>query len=457
MRERMPSATAVLMLTCFALLCATMLYKGLGFVQPRLHEEDWRGAQWITHPAGTPLAYFRKAIELPGSPDRAWLTLAALDDYDLYVNGSLIGRGEYVGSRPSALYDLSRLLRKGRNEIAVAATSWTKKEPGQILGKLEWEIARAQGILLTDASWRAESRFDNGGQSPYTWRDPEYSDIGWPFALPVARSEEGRRLPVLGLPRILASHVPRGSWIWNQDPYTTFGSFERTFNLDQSRINEAWLGISADGTILILVNGMRIGPFDPSKTRMDVINIAQYLNPGRNDVSIHVSGNRSPMRLAVLGLVAGPGGMMDFSSDKRWVSQPGTKPVATMQNLNTTMPAMTLREGIVQRDLDLVQRFRFMRYFAAVLGATLALGFVVTGWGDDTDARRKDRWTMFVQPFVAVSILLALVHLANADPRFDLDWLYPFWLPVVGTSIICIWLVLRRPGRALPVFAADPT
>ncbi|MCA9133272.1 MAG: HEAT repeat domain-containing protein, partial [Planctomycetales bacterium] len=83
-------------------------------------------AQWIwspEHPRGQAAegdCFFRKTFQL-GSVEQASVTITADDSYELFVNGRKIGRGQSI--RQMEQYDISRLLARGRNVIAVRVTN----------------------------------------------------------------------------------------------------------------------------------------------------------------------------------------------------------------------------------------------------------------------------------------------------------------------------------------------
>jgi hypothetical protein len=115
---------------------------------------------------------FRKSLDLPTSPERASLRIAADGRYRLYVNGEPVGRGPALAD-PHHLrldrYDLVGLLQPGPNAIAIvvrvfgADTSWYEAARGagqQVFGDgglyVDGELAWGERsfAIQSDESWR---------------------------------------------------------------------------------------------------------------------------------------------------------------------------------------------------------------------------------------------------------------------------------------------------------------
>jgi len=77
-------------------------------------------AIWGT-PEGTPssVSYIRKSFSLPSVPDSANFTIGVDDDYEIYVNGTLVGFDLNGYAGPWATYSVAEFLHAGANVIAV--------------------------------------------------------------------------------------------------------------------------------------------------------------------------------------------------------------------------------------------------------------------------------------------------------------------------------------------------
>ncbi|HVL81451.1 MAG TPA: family 78 glycoside hydrolase catalytic domain [Actinomycetota bacterium] len=152
--------------------------------------------------------YLRTTFELRSAPARATCRITADGRYQLWVNGTRIGRGP-VRSEPSHLtydtYDLGAHLREGVNAVAVLVRGYGEANPhykpappvGTLgLGALLFE-AEIDGLLVcSDRSWRAaEAPFRraepsgvggppppeivNGRAVPNGWTEPGFDDSAW--------------------------------------------------------------------------------------------------------------------------------------------------------------------------------------------------------------------------------------------------------------------------------------
>ncbi len=96
------------------------------------HPDAWSGGApiaWAPDPAalpiwsgpGQPEAFLRRSFEIAGArPETASAFIEADDDYELYVNGTLAGASrDGALTVPGDVYDVSALLRPGRNVLAI--------------------------------------------------------------------------------------------------------------------------------------------------------------------------------------------------------------------------------------------------------------------------------------------------------------------------------------------------
>lgn len=120
------------------------------------------GARWIWahHPmsANEPLAFFAsREITLP--PNRVFTRIKILGDpeYTLYVNGQEVA-GRFVGEDKSLdLYDVSELVRTGRNRVVVAVRA--PKGVGALLVAID--IApETENWVVSDERWKIYRRWD---------------------------------------------------------------------------------------------------------------------------------------------------------------------------------------------------------------------------------------------------------------------------------------------------------
>lgn len=122
------------------------------------------GAEWIWAPGAAktsvPVAfYLARDFDLGdlAGPDRRSpaealrFALTAEGEYQLFVNGRFVGAGSWMQGEPLDVYDVTDLLRAGRNRILVELRSL--RGAGGLLGSLYSEKA-ASPLLVTDDSWQ---------------------------------------------------------------------------------------------------------------------------------------------------------------------------------------------------------------------------------------------------------------------------------------------------------------
>ncbi len=146
-----------------------------------------KDAAWIWYPGGNstigaPIGtrYFRRSIDVPeGRRIRKAFLLATADDaFVASVNGRSIGAGQSWAE--VKLFDVTGLLRPGRNTFAVAATNspspnvTPEHNPAGFIGILKVEFEAGEPLLFpTDAHWRTSEKAVAG------WEQSGFDDAGW--------------------------------------------------------------------------------------------------------------------------------------------------------------------------------------------------------------------------------------------------------------------------------------
>ena len=120
-------------------------------------------ARWIWFPAGDPAAgrapgarFFRASFSVPAGRKitRALCILGADTQFELFLNGQRIGRGDQV--QMPEVFDVAGQLRPGDNLLAVRAVNARKGRPAGLIGALRVEFAEGQPLLVhTSREWRA--------------------------------------------------------------------------------------------------------------------------------------------------------------------------------------------------------------------------------------------------------------------------------------------------------------
>jgi len=134
---------------------------------------DWR-AEWIWLPGQweTPniTVYARRTFDLLAKPIEATLWVSADNRYRLWVNGVFVGEDDdfAVAER----YDVTRLLKPGRNLLAVQVDN--VDGPGGLLLEMRVRLPNGQTMwVISDPSWKVTKRESTG------WYTPSLDDSRW--------------------------------------------------------------------------------------------------------------------------------------------------------------------------------------------------------------------------------------------------------------------------------------
>ena len=120
--------------------------------------------------------FYRKRFSLV-NPATAELHVSAGDEYDVYINGQIVARGESWGTKVQL--EVGQVLQPGINTIAAKVRHIEGANPGLALRlrvKEEGEIRFRS--LVTDDTWKTYVRQIDG------WQEPRFNDMSWLNALP---------------------------------------------------------------------------------------------------------------------------------------------------------------------------------------------------------------------------------------------------------------------------------
>ena len=140
--------------------------------------------RWIWYPEGQPgksapvgTRYFRAAVELPSTATvaAAQLIVNADDGCSPFVNGTrLPEKGN--GWMDFKTYDVTRLLKPGRNVLAVEAENGASA--AGFIGWLAVRIGKEKQVLaVTDGTWKSSDTFKP------KWEQPGHDDSAWKPAM----------------------------------------------------------------------------------------------------------------------------------------------------------------------------------------------------------------------------------------------------------------------------------
>ncbi len=161
-------------------------------------EGTW-SAHWIWSPGGEQdgVRIFRKAFDVPGAVREATVAVTCDNEYELYLNGELIGRDRDWYSLET--YDVKSKIRPGKNILAVFCKN---AEPGGAGLLLELGAHTEEGRFVhvfSDKSWKVSK------VAPPHWTARDFDDSAWATADSVGKhpcgpwaNQTALRLPYLG-------------------------------------------------------------------------------------------------------------------------------------------------------------------------------------------------------------------------------------------------------------------
>ncbi len=230
----------------------------------RQYQLDFGDAQWIESPEVAPIAYFRKEVFLSVPPVQAWLEVAAIDDYEVIVNGRSIGKEVGLKTRVAGIYDIKKRLKVGTNVIAVSSTRTSYPGSAQILvrGFIKEPSGKVTS-LISDEHWRVTSHKGIVAGSE-EWTSPLVDEQLWPNARQSAIN--GKSIPIAWVDTnpLLLQLPTSGSWIMAENAGTE-AVFSTLINADHAR-EETWIQLASSGDVDLLVNGHLVTPAIPSSS-----------------------------------------------------------------------------------------------------------------------------------------------------------------------------------------------
>jgi alpha-L-rhamnosidase len=186
------------------------------FVTGILNELDWsntsfNNAPWMKHPSAkrTQHIWFRKNLHLNNEPQAIFAHIASLGHHELYINGQKVDDSVLAPALTNfqkrlfyVTYDISKLLKKGDNTVAIWFSSgWASYDCLKLTPLLRAKIngldsANQSVIFHSDSTWRCAVSnssdaveiftFNNNGgeivdarnENP-DWNKPDFDDSQW--------------------------------------------------------------------------------------------------------------------------------------------------------------------------------------------------------------------------------------------------------------------------------------
>jgi alpha-L-rhamnosidase len=194
---------------------------------------DWIWAEGHLNEENSRILFIQDFEVDKGQKIKAAPILAAADDeYDLYLNGTQLGRG--TSWKSVASYDALPLLQEGGNVLAIEARNHSE-ECGLLFGMLLVPEVGERITIKSDVTWKVSDQTVEG------WNTPSFKPDGWKQAVVVAPYNNST------WGEMKAGYVPRPPRLARKD-----------FNLG-APIQKARAYVSALGTYDLFLNGERVG------------------------------------------------------------------------------------------------------------------------------------------------------------------------------------------------------
>ena len=231
-----------------------------------MEPEDQALHSFMWHPDGAHTGqpvYFRRCVWLPGRIEQAIVHVCVDDRADLYVNGQGLGRA--LAAHEDAHFSATEELATGENVLAVQAQDTAP--PGY-------------GLLVVPEITQRWPMDDGGWQCSLN---------GWRWQQAMADTAP---IKLEGLPPFACVSVPGG-----MKEFST-ACFRRTLAIDGVPL-QADAVILADDSYELRVNGTLVTlekrlekAYFPRK-----VNLAPYLHPGQNELTVKVTNDWGPGRM----------------------------------------------------------------------------------------------------------------------------------------------------------------
>lgn len=334
-RQYPKRALPVSIVVLFALFWGYFLFRGAVYRTTTFYPAFSQGS-WIKYPSNSAAkTFFRKTFHVSDIPKNVWLKIAADNDYEIFLNGTLLGYDRNSGTNSSIfqslhsqrgqrlstdtyfptanypevqwsgskdwklaeMYDLTKFVRPGRNTLAIMAQS--EKAFARIL--VEAGINYFDGstqLFSSDATWKAsavgeiirEGRrqafvsatdvFQPREEQEDFWFHHDFDDLNWPQAQVLKRAKDNIRLSFD--PLMFTSPLEeRWASAAGEDIYMRKEVFL------SSPVKSAWVRMATPQRYDLFVNGIWLGS-GGSGNSINIFRITPFLHRGANVIALHL-------------------------------------------------------------------------------------------------------------------------------------------------------------------------
>ncbi len=307
-----------LLLACLGTSWFTCQY--LLVPQSKSYVAHWQNAQWIqatdtkvSTNTISPVAYFRYTMDFTAVPDNAFITIAANQVFQIYVNGNYIGNNtqNFVQGKTSATYmfDIDSILTTGVNSIGLRIVDVDQKMP-QVRANIGVTWGQQTYYYGSNNNWQATEQtmlaYSRHASQANPWAMPGFDASQWLPATLVAQPIATAASLAVN-PLVYEQPLPTH---WISTDSSQEGYFVRHVVLTDGT-NEALLRLVATGNADVFINnhlyiqwnGQVTVPQEAVNALLDnsaetapyrnglllgVYDISPYVHAGSNTIAIHV-------------------------------------------------------------------------------------------------------------------------------------------------------------------------
>jgi len=349
---------------------------------PTRYPLSFKEAEWITPPTEAPQGYFRRDYAIPEQVASAWIQITASDQYILYVNGHRVEERTYVGLNVSGIHDLTSLLKRGKNVIAVRVQQ--RSYPGVARLAVQGGVLDRGGrrrAMVSDASWRVAIHEERLGN--LRWHAEAFDMARWPSVRTMGKVAPDAPEPVDIYPEVMMQ-PPRGQWIRHPEMGSRNAYFEKWIELP-SDYQAAWVRIASAPGYMLSLNGIRVGQKQQFNGEMDIYDVTSLLSAGRNHLGVSIQGNRVSSGLLLDGYLLRDKTLEPFvETDGSWTAMAAENISTDLRPRTTALPLTDhsiTSGGSLTKKLSRTSRPSYYQAeeMAKMLGVSVMVALILTG------------------------------------------------------------------------------
>lgn len=424
---------------------------------PHRYSLDFNGAQWISTGDKTPNGYFVKEIFIPDNVADAWISIAATDNAELFVNEEKIAIDTFLSVNLSDIHNVTGKLRHGKNVVAAYVYRMSYPGPPRLLLKGGYtDLTGREHIFVTDGTWKVSSVEETQGrQNVILWHFHNFDHSRWKQAqiegtsasYPVYTSEIA--------PYILGKPLS-GRWMWHPEPTVRSAYFLKSFTL-RSPVKDAIVGIAGSSIYNLTINGTPVKKGNLFEGSLDIYDITPLLHSGQNTIGVGVTVGDTAPGLFVEGYIHDRNSVINLTGDVTWRTISNIIPEKYIPDINSSawkvplllseypsQPWGVLSRNIKKIDLSFIyiakSFIKFFTFIFSVIAAMLCIWFLIAFlYAKITNDNLLDR--LFTDGVLHIPSLLFIffIYLIKFDVRFDSS--FPFKLKYVLVSLLILFLL----------------